>query len=68
MAISEELPGPFTIIYIQGYSEGYELESKEYNTLEAINAFIAGKGLQLGDYIIVQGPRLNTPTLSTEGD
>lgn len=67
MAISEELPGPFTIVYVQEYSDAYELESKEYNTLEAINAFIAGKGLQLGAYIIVQGPRLNNPT-TEEGE
>jgi hypothetical protein len=56
--------GPFTIAYIYQHPDKIELRYEEYKTLEAVYAFITGRNLDVGDFVIVMGEKLNT----TEGN
>lgn len=58
---------PYTIVYLENHIDEIRLYEKEYKTSEAVDAFIEGKKLKLGEYVIVRGKSLTKTSLSTEG-
>ena len=55
-----EYQGPFTIVYIHQYTDRVDICSKEYETLEAVNAFIFGRQMSVNEYVVVEGIKLLT--------
>jgi len=53
--MSEQLTGPFTIAYICEQGDTYTISVQEYEHLESVYAFIHGRNLVPGNYVVVAG-------------